>query len=52
MDKILDDIKDKIEDIVDSNIKTIPWEGEQIDRREMIEDIISFLKQNYEIKKI
>ena len=45
--KITNNLRDKIEDILDDNIKTIPFEGEDVDRRQIIEDIIVFLRDNY-----
>lgn len=35
--------KDKVEKIIESNITKIPWEGDEIDKRGIVEDIIELL---------
>lgn len=36
-------LKDKFESIIDKNIKTFPYEGDQIDKRAIIEELMELL---------
>jgi hypothetical protein len=42
---------DKIEKIINQNCKEIPYEGTEIDKQSLKEDIIQFLEQNYHLQK-
>lgn len=51
-DGILPIFSNAIQKIIDNNITTIPWEGDEIDKNGIKEDIISWIKDNnYKIVK-
>ena len=39
--------RDRLQKIVEDNCKKIPYEGTEINKRGIIEDIISYLKDNH-----